>query len=598
MIAILGAMAHGIVSAQCTICDPVRRGDVDGIRRQLQRDRRLANQSDVDGNRPLLIAAARGDLTMIRLLLKYGASPRVWDLRPYTPLHFAVESSRLDIVDLLLKAGADVNAVRGEHGESPLHVAARSGDTAMILFLVKHHAKLDVGNGGEGTPLMSAILWRQLAVARLLVRLGASVDAVDATGHRAIAVAARSGDPLLFHLLLDRGAVAHTSAQGDFLLMSAAVAGMNPAIIAALIERGVRCDGRHSVFGSSLLHIAASSNRFDSTALGLLLGAGLSLDARDNAGRTPLSIAAEERNLPFVHRALAGGAAVDIRDVHGQTALLWGCRTGDTRIVRELVEHGADLKLRDDLGYTPLIRACARGDVDLVRFLVDHGANILARADDGTSALAQTVFMMNRPVVEYLIEHAAFDPSELTDGGETLLHLAAVGREGIPFDSVVADRLLNEGVMIDAVDASGTTPLMKAVRFGRTSSTLYLIRRGADLSLMDREGHSALDLSAMFGRDTIMSALFAAGAGVPATGIDGTSLLHRAVESGRIAVVRIVLEHGGDCSFRDRSGQTALMLARRLDVPRAREYRPDLRQIIELLGRCQAGTIPKNEPGH
>ena len=58
---------------------------------------------------PLHEAAARGDMTLVRLLLKAGADFRSPLPSGYTPLFFAVREGRSEAVRVLLKAGADVN---------------------------------------------------------------------------------------------------------------------------------------------------------------------------------------------------------------------------------------------------------------------------------------------------------------------------------------------------------------------------------------------------------------------------------------------------------------------------------------------------------
>lgn len=71
---------------------------------------------------PLALAAARGHLAAVKLLLNHGADPNAGSGAAGTPLHRACEFGRLEIVRALLKAGADSNAVDGEN-ENPLQCA-------------------------------------------------------------------------------------------------------------------------------------------------------------------------------------------------------------------------------------------------------------------------------------------------------------------------------------------------------------------------------------------------------------------------------------------------------------------------------------------
>ena len=56
-----------------------------------------------------------------------------------TPLHFACWGNNLEAAQLLVEAGADVNA-KGEAEDTPLHAAVTVGDVALVEFLLAHGA--------------------------------------------------------------------------------------------------------------------------------------------------------------------------------------------------------------------------------------------------------------------------------------------------------------------------------------------------------------------------------------------------------------------------------------------------------------------------
>ena len=58
----------------------------------------------------------------------------------YTPLHHAAEYNILEIAELLIENGADVNA-KDEDGDTPLHVAARNDNVELAELLKKHGGK-------------------------------------------------------------------------------------------------------------------------------------------------------------------------------------------------------------------------------------------------------------------------------------------------------------------------------------------------------------------------------------------------------------------------------------------------------------------------
>jgi uncharacterized protein len=120
----------------------------------------------VEGATPLFLAAKRGDLPVMRLLLEHGADPHRaparqnasalmvaagvgWrELSSNTP-----ERHALDAVKLLWSLGGyDINAA-SIAGQTALHGAAARGATSIIQFLVDQGARLDLTDIGGRTPL-------------------------------------------------------------------------------------------------------------------------------------------------------------------------------------------------------------------------------------------------------------------------------------------------------------------------------------------------------------------------------------------------------------------------------------------------------------
>lgn len=85
---------------------------------------------------PLHYAAWSGNLSWMRHLLAYGASPNQPDTYFKTPLHFAAEAGHVDAVRLLLAAGAQVDAFEVLEG-TPLTHAAVAGHADVVRLLLK-----------------------------------------------------------------------------------------------------------------------------------------------------------------------------------------------------------------------------------------------------------------------------------------------------------------------------------------------------------------------------------------------------------------------------------------------------------------------------
>jgi ankyrin repeat protein len=92
------------------------------------------NQSSLFGDRPINVAATRGSLEEMEILLAHGAHVNDAGEHGYSPLHNAVEQGRRDAVEWLVKHGADVLA-RNDAGETPEDLATLLGEGEIASLL-------------------------------------------------------------------------------------------------------------------------------------------------------------------------------------------------------------------------------------------------------------------------------------------------------------------------------------------------------------------------------------------------------------------------------------------------------------------------------
>lgn len=154
------------------------------------------NTVDETGEAPLHITAKMGDEEATRALLRHGANPNAKEAGDdESPLHHAIDHP--EIVRMLLSAGADPNA-RKMGDESPLHPAARYGDTQVVSMLLEAGADPNAQTDRGSTPLHSVAssvaskpLPAAIEVAQLLVAAGADVNARDSYGRTPLESAKR-----------------------------------------------------------------------------------------------------------------------------------------------------------------------------------------------------------------------------------------------------------------------------------------------------------------------------------------------------------------------------------------------------------------------
>lgn len=105
------------------------------------------DETNAQGETPLMIAAIRGSLPAVQALVKRGAAIN----RPgWTPLHYACSGPDNGVAAFLIAQGAELNA-RSENGTTPLMMAARYGNGDLVPLLLKAGAEPRAANEQELT---------------------------------------------------------------------------------------------------------------------------------------------------------------------------------------------------------------------------------------------------------------------------------------------------------------------------------------------------------------------------------------------------------------------------------------------------------------
>jgi ankyrin repeat protein len=228
---------------------------------------------------PIHIVVANGDIVQLTQMLKTNPHlVHARDSMQETPLHIAQET---EIARLLIQYGADPNARGGARVGTPLHAVAQRGNIAVATALLEAGADVNASNVLGETSLH---LVATAEVARLLVRHGAALDALDHAGL----------SPLYRHL-------------------------KNAELVNFLIQAGARLDLRDRV-GRSPVHYAAELGAVE--VLDLLLEGGLDVNEQDPiSGWTPLHEAAQHDQVQVVRWLLEHGADPRQRSLGGETPL-------------------------------------------------------------------------------------------------------------------------------------------------------------------------------------------------------------------------------------------------------------------------------------
>lgn len=269
-----------------------KKGNLSLVKKQVK-DGADVNGYDKNGLTPLHWAARSGHVEVVRFLLDQNArinirttdaSRSVGDGASWTPMDYAVQMKRPDVVSLLgtrggkrageldkmnqagadaaiqqatqglledlkkgdfsrlarhLAAGADVNG-RDQFGNSPILLAATFGDVNAVNLLVSHGSKVDEPNDRQETPLMWAAARGHMAIVRVLVDKGAVVKSLNKLGQSALHLASGGDKVEMVEYLLSKGAEVNLKSKLDKTPLDEAMAAKNNAIIDLLKRHGAK----------------------------------------------------------------------------------------------------------------------------------------------------------------------------------------------------------------------------------------------------------------------------------------------------------------------------------------------------------------------
>jgi ankyrin repeat protein len=558
--------------------------------RDLLNQKADVNKAQGDGMTGLHWAASNDDLELVQILLDAGADVKAETrLGAVTPLFMACKNGSASVIEALLKAGASATAPDA-HGTTPLMIAAAAGGAEAVKVLLDHGADVNAKETShEQTALMFAAAFNRDAAIKVLVARGADAK-----------MTSKVVDPGCGSVFDVNGCV-ETDENGDPVDENG-----NP-LPKEKDKDKEKTDGQPASPDGKAAVPDKSTEVAELQAQVQKLSAEVDeLKKHPNDKRKNSKDASADKVAAAKKKRERRGATV----MGGMTALLFAARDGQMEAARALVETGADV---NDTGagekMTPMVLAISNGHYDLAKYLLDHGADPKLASESGLTALYATIDMQWAPY--------AWFPQPIT-AQEKISYLdlmKALMDHGADPNARLKKRAWFRALPDDStwVDPAGATPFWRAAQSDDLAAMRLLVEHGANPWLPTTQGDTPLMVAVgmgwalNFSRNAPDSWMAAAkycldlDADVNAADEKGYTALHGAAFRGDDEMINFLVKSGAKVNVKTKKGDTVADMANgpfHHSIPH-----PETLALLEKLGSTNSNNcrsdqcVPQIEEG-
>ncbi len=476
-------VAPGVALGQpgSPVADAAQRDDLEAVRLLLRAGADV-NAAQGDGMTALHWAAERGDEVLGEVLIYAGARMDAGTrIGHYTPLHLAARGAHAPVVTLLLEAGSDPAARTTNSGASPLHLAAAASDPSVVSALVEWGADVNAREAAWGqTPLIFAAANNRVPVIRALLEAGADPSL---TAHSVDVEEQAKADGVAERRL------------GEFLAAFKEKEGggtdwqPTPGQVQAAIEASREIQRKWPDVPDPADDDKESEEEAPDSATAAA-DTTVAAEAEAGAAEAADTVAAEAADTAAAEAADTAAAeaapqpmsyAQQVGSWGGLTPLLHAVRQGHAEAAAALLDGGADIDQPSGGDETtPLLMAAVNGQFDLALKLLDRGAapNLVSRA--GTTPLFAVIERQWAPRASYAhpTEHEQQQATHL-DVLEALLNAGA--DPNVRLNSHLWYMEYTFGVLRGSgINLKGATPFWRAAHALDVDAMRILKEHGAD----------------------------------------------------------------------------------------------------------------------
>lgn len=420
------------------------------------------NKESMLGYTVLSYAAIDNDLEIVQLLLESGAKPDAGLNFPLYEACWAAEnvSNRYEVINLLLKYGANINKKHRNTTYTPLMATIKRQNGYYAQYLILKGAKVNLTNGDGETALMLAIDYKSRrtdsSIIKKLIESGANVNYIAKNGNTALSIACFYADYEVVKMLLENGA-------------------------------------------STLVTVK-------------------------NKNEIPVLNACYAGSYECVKELLKYGADISVKDSYGANAILLSCMSKDSpELISLCISNGCDVNCVDpSSGHTPFILAAIWNHPKQMEVLYNYGANTLyenpAIGNTLKYIIANGIVESEPPFFHanelggaiYGIERRMFHPLGIKNLRPFIIKYLNLAKT--PEKQEEYKKLL-EATVKESYKGTPAYTIYEAAILNKTDTMNAFVKDSSVfLEQVDSEGFTALDYAKKYGNPEIEAILIKAGA--------------------------------------------------------------------------------------
>ncbi|XP_025243627.1 ankycorbin isoform X3 [Theropithecus gelada] len=183
----------------------VENGDAEKVASLLGKKGASATKHDSEGKTAFHLAAAKGHVECLRVMVTHGVDVTAQDTTGHSALHLAAKNSHHECIRKLLQSKCPAESVDSS-GKTALHYAAAQGCLQAVQILCEHKSPINLKDLDGNIPLLLAVQNGHSEICHFLLDHGADVNSRNKSGRTALMLACEIGSSNVVEALIKKGA--------------------------------------------------------------------------------------------------------------------------------------------------------------------------------------------------------------------------------------------------------------------------------------------------------------------------------------------------------------------------------------------------------